>query len=125
MSGREILLRARSHFRAARVLESLRPVAVPEWDTTLYFWPEMSVEERRAVFGHLRLEGGEIVATPGALLEAAVSMVCLRARDQFGQRLFSDADVDALRDTSPDVLQRIANEMGWGSRPTLEDAEKN
>jgi hypothetical protein len=52
-------------------------------------------------------------------------MVCLRARDQFGQRLFTDADGDALRDTSPEVLQRIANEMGWGSRPTLEDAEKN
>lgn len=125
MSGKEILLRARSHFRLARVVETLRKVEVPEWETTLHYWPEMSVEEKRAVFDHMRVEGGKVVATPGTLLEAAVSMILLRARDPFGNRLFQDTDAAALADTSPEVLQRIANEMGWGSSESVEDAQGN
>lgn len=122
--GNELLLRARSHFRAARTVETLRKIAVPEWGAEIHYWPEMSVDEKRAVFRHLKATEGLDMALDG-MLGAAVTQVCRRARDQYGNRMFGDDQEDALSDTDPDVLLRISNEMGWGSRPSLEDAEKN
>lgn len=122
----EILLRARQHARATRTTETLRKIGVPEWDTDLYFWPDMSVEEKRGVFAHMRFDAdGSTVLAGDRMLDAAVAQVLLRARDEMGNRLFSDADEAALRDTAPDVLSRISNEMGFGRRTSPEDAEKN
>jgi hypothetical protein len=119
--GNDILVKARSHFRAARTVESLRKIEVPEWGSEVHYWSEMDVAERRAIWSAFR--PGELPTT-GELMDAAVLQVLLRSRDAFGERLFADADDEALRDTSPDVLMRIANEMGWRST-TLEAAEKN
>lgn len=124
-SGREILLKARTHFRATRTVETLRKITVPEWETDIHFWPEMSVEESRAVGQHVHLRGGEMVINVGDVTDAAVTQVIFRARDAFGTRLFSEEDDAALRDTHPSVLQRIASEMGWTSSTTAEGAEKN
>ena len=124
-AGNEILLRARSQFRATRTVESLQKIPVPEWGTEVYYWPEMSVDEKRAVYRHLRTGDNGLEISADAMLSAAVTQVCIRARDAFGERLFSDDQEEDLRDTSPDVLQRISNEMGWGARASLEDAEKN
>jgi hypothetical protein len=124
-SGNEVLLRARTHFRASRTVEALEKIAVPEWETEIFYWPEMSVDEKRAVFRHLRAGSGGLEVPLDGMLAAAVTQVCLRARDAYGNRLFGDDQEEDLRDTHPDILQRISNEMGWGSRPSLEDAEKN
>lgn len=121
----EILLAARQHFRRARTTDALQKIDVPEWGCEVYYWPEMDVEEKRAVFRHLRMVGGSVEIPLGDLVDAAITQVCLRARDAFGNRLFSDEDAKALADTDPEVLQRVANEMGYGSRVSLEDAEKN
>lgn len=123
--GSDVLLKARTHFRAARTVETLKKIAVPEWDSEIFFWPEMSVEESREVGKHIKLQGGQAVIDAGALTDAAVSQVQFRARDQFGERLFGDADEKPLRDTDPEVLKRIASEMGWASRTSAEDLEKN
>ncbi len=123
--GSDILLRARTHFRAARTVETLARVHVPEWDTTIHYWPEMSVEESREVGQHLKIEGGQVVISAGDMTAAAVTQILFRARDEHGARLFGDSDEAALADTDPKVLQRIAAEMGWVSRTTAEDAEKN
>jgi hypothetical protein len=123
--GTEILLKARTHFRALRTVETLRKFAVPEWDCEVYYWPEMSVEERIAVYRHMKIGPDGLQQTPGVMLESAIENVVNRARDAFGERLFTEADAEGLRDTDPDVLQRIANEIGWGARVSLEDAEKN
>jgi hypothetical protein len=68
---------------------------------------------------------GGIALAMDALIDAAVAQVCLRARNSQGIRLFSDGDESAIAQTHPDVLTEISNQMGWGSRPTMEDAEKN
>lgn len=119
--SKELLLRARSHFRAARTTETLRKVSVPEWDADLYFWPEMSLEERKAVYAHIR--AGE--RTLADLQACALTQVLMRARDAYGTRLFSDADAAALADTDPTVLLRISNEMGLGAGLSVETAEGN
>lgn len=123
--SRDILLRARQHFRNARTVETLRKISVPEWGAEVYFWPEMSLDERRSVYAPMRMSDGRLEMSPAALLDASVAQVCLRSRDAHGNRLFTDSDDAALRDTDPEVLQRIASEMGWGSRASVEDAEKN
>jgi hypothetical protein len=125
-TGNAILLRARQHAGASRVTETLKKIEVPEWGTEIYFWPEMSVEEKRGVFRHMKSNGqGGIALAMDALIDAAVAQVCLRARNSQGIRLFSDGDESAIAQTHPDVLTEISNQMGWGSRPTMEDAEKN
>ena len=121
----DILLRARSHFRATRTVESLQKLEVPEWDLTLHYWPALSVDEARETGRHIRIGGGTAQINAGDLTDAAVSHVLNRARDPHGVRLFSDEDEAGLRDTDPSVLQRIASTMGWGGRPSVEDAEKN
>lgn len=124
--GSDILLRARQHARASRTVESLKRIEVPEWDASIFFWPEMSVDEKRSVFRHMRSNGeGGIELGFDSMLAAAVDQVKYRARDELGNRLFSDGDDVALMDTAPDVLMRISAEMGWGNRPTQEEAEKN
>jgi hypothetical protein len=125
MSGNDVLLKARQHWRAHRTHESLRKVSVPDWGTEVFYYPEMSVAERLAVFAHMKAGKTGLEITPSALLAAAVTQVCLRARDAMGERLFTDDQEPDLYDTHPDVLQRIANEMGWGSSQTLEQAEGN
>lgn len=122
MSGKEILLRARQHFRASRTVETLHKIHVPEWEADIYYWPEMSVEERRGVYRNMPISGE---LTGAAMVSAAVDHVRLRSRNEHGDRLFSDEDESALIDTAPHVLARIAAVMGWGERTTLEGAEKN
>ena len=120
--SKELLLKARTHFRAARTVETLRKIAVPEWDTEIHYWPEMSLDERRAVYAHLRMGDERTIAD---FVEASLAQVLARSRDANGARLFGDDDEQALRDTDPKVLQRISTEMGFGSGLSVEDAEKN
>jgi hypothetical protein len=124
--SKEILLRARSHFRAFRTVETLQKIHVPEWDLDVYYWPKMSVEEAREVRRFMRMAPGGEGLSAGALIEASVAQVVYRARDQSGVRIFSDADAEPLStDTDSDVIRRIALEMGFSSGESLEDAEKN
>ena len=118
----DMLLKARSHFRAARTIESLRRIEVPEWEAEVYYWPEMSLEERKAVYAHIKSAGERSFADMTA---AAYTQVLMRARDAHGQRLFGDQDAAGLADVDPMVLERISAEMGFGSGMTAEDAEGN
>lgn len=121
--GDDILLAARQHFGALRTVETLRRIKVPEWnDAELCYWPEMDVTEKCAIFGAFR---GLRPDSAAQLLDAAVLHVLLRSRNAFGDRLFMDEHEAAIRATHPDVLLRIANEMGWGRQRSLEDHEKN
>lgn len=124
MSGKEALLRARSHFRASRTVETLRKLTVPEWDLDIHYWPTMSVEESREVGRHIRVGTGAVL-NAADITDAALTQVLQRARDAHGVRMFTDEDETALRDTDPAILRAISEVMGIGNAPALEDAEKN
>lgn len=120
--SRDLLLKARQHFRAARTVETLRKIEVPEWGETVHYWPEMSLDERRAVYAHIRAGDERTLADMTA---AALTQVLWRARDAHGMRLFKEEDAAALADTDPRVLERISAEMGFGVQATVEDVEGN
>lgn len=120
--GNAILLRARQQFRQLRTVESLKKIEVPEWDSTLHYWPVRDLEERLAVEQHIRIGGDRTFAD---LMRLHTAQVCHRARDELGFRLFTDEDAKALADTYPKVVERISSEMGLGDGLTLEEAEKN
>jgi hypothetical protein len=120
--GNEILLRARQQFRNTRQPEHLRKIHVEEWDADIYYWPTRDMAERLAVEEHILFGAGRTAAN---LLRLSIAQVAHRARDEFGNRLFSDEDAVALADTHPDVVQRISLEMGLGDDMSVEVAEKN
>ena len=37
---------AKSQFADRRTPETLIPIVVPEWNTTIYYWPDMTLAER-------------------------------------------------------------------------------
>jgi len=120
----DVLLKARQQFRATRTVETLRKIEVPEWDDgfVLHFWPVMSVEERMAVRSHVKLGESRTLAD---ITATAVTQIIKRARNAHGTLLFTDSDRQSLEDTDPVVLERISNEMGYGTDVTIEAAEKN
>jgi hypothetical protein len=120
--SRELLIKARQHFRSARTVETLQKITVPEWGFDLYYWPTMSVEERMAVRSHVKL--GE-TRTLADMTATAVTQILKRARDPHGTLMFTDGDRVSLEDTDPRVLERISDEMGYGTEVSLEAAEKN
>jgi hypothetical protein len=119
--GNAILLRARQKFGVTRVVETLRKIEVPEWDATIYYWPVRDMNERLATEQHIKFAD----RTMADMRRLNMASVLSRARDERGERLFSDADETALSDTDQDVVARIAGQMGLGEDLTIEEAEKN
>jgi hypothetical protein len=120
--GNDILLRARQQFRNVRVVETLRKIAVPEWETDIYYWPVRDLVERLATEQFIKFGQDKTMADLRRLHNANVLS---RARDERGERLFSDADEAALADTQQAVIERLSLDMGLGDGLTIEDAEKN
>jgi hypothetical protein len=54
-----------------------------------------------------------------------IANVVARARDEMGNRLFSDEDADALGKTPQTVVEQISVQMGLGDGLSVEVAEKN
>lgn len=80
----------------------LLPVEVPEWDTTVYL-RVLSGAERSSI--DARAKQLEKAGRPG---DIAAFMVALTACEANGQRIFSDADVEALNNKNGLVLDRLA-----------------
>jgi hypothetical protein len=120
--GNDILLRARQQFRDTRVVETLRKIAVPEWGTDVYYWGVRDLSERLATEQFIKFGQDRTMADLRRLHNANV---IARARDERGERLWSDADAEALADTQQAVIERVSLEMGLGDGLTIEAAEKN
>lgn len=118
--GNAFLLKARQQFRDRRIVETLRSIEVPEFGR-IFYWPVRSRDEMVATERFIRF--GE--RTKADLTEFHLAQVLHRSRDEFGNRMFADADETALADVDPGLLERISLQMGLGNEPTVEDAEKN
>jgi len=112
---------ARAQFQERRSLEALLEIPVPEWGISVYYWPDMTLAERREIFLFAKQDGDKTILD----LEAMAVTVQVRARDKNGSKLFGRVErKDLMNEYDPDVLVRIVTEMNTGG-VHVEDAEKN
>lgn len=110
-----LLQKAQEHYRAKLDAEP-RALEVPEWGTTVYIKPAISL---------LRL--GEVMelASSGRSAEAMVLTLIYRLVDEEGTPLFRKAErTELMRSVDPDVLARIVGVINEDT-PTEEDALGN
>lgn len=112
---------AKAQFAERRKPETLVAIPVQAWNTTVYYWPDMTLAERREIFMLAKQKGDETVLD----LEAMAMTLIVRARDREGKRLFAKAErMELMNDYDPEVITEIVSAMN-SSIPTVEDAEKN
>lgn len=93
----------------------LRSMHVPEWDCTIYF---KTVSPHEAGLAKSAVEDDDPISY------YHVQLVCLKALDESGARIFKNADALAMREWAClDVFVRIAGEMS--KSVSIEDAEGN
>jgi len=117
MKGGKFLDKARSAFKLRQVTK----LVIPEWDNLEIHIKQPSAGELQRV----------VDKAEGRLMEQAARLVALCARDDSGDRLFSDAEYRTFMDEldwAP--VQRIANAIMElikvdGSTAGVEDAAKN
>ena len=111
---------AKSQFADRRTPETLIPIVVPEWNTTIYYWPDMTLAERREIFLLAKQQGDATVLD----LEAMATTLIVRARDVEGRRVFSKAErIELLNNYDPEVIAKIVSAMN-DTPQSVEDAEK-
>lgn len=102
-------------FKSKRELEKLE---VPEWGGDLYYYPTVSVKEKKEILKFSQADGSWD-------LEGLVYGLIERARDQDGKRIFKKVDrLELLTSVDAHILERVFLEMRLDT-PSLEDAEKN
>lgn len=112
---------AKAQFAERRRPETLVAIPVPAWNTTVYYWPDMTLAERREIFMLAKQKGDETILD----LEAMAITMIVRARDRDGKRLFSKGErLELMNDYDPEVIASIVAAMNT-SAETVEDAEKN
>jgi len=112
---------AKESFKARRSPDTLVEISVPEWKTSIWYWPDMTLQERREIYLLARQEDGHTVLD----LEAMAVSLIVRARDNSGKKLFAMPEKrELITEYDADVISRVVGEMSAGGL-SVEDAEKN
>lgn len=107
-----ILDKAKAHF-SDRMSGGLRSVSIPEWDTTVFFKPSISLQQQ-APISKLLAEGKNE--------EALVKTVIIRALDEDGKRLFREADkLELMTKCDPAIIANLVMEMNAGDNVDAEE----
>lgn len=121
----EALLKAKTHFANFRSPEMLKEIKVPEWEISIFYWPHLSMGERRAINlaaqGGFRIDDDEQRAIIDRYRRDEMEIKA-RARDQHGRLLFNQSD--DFSSVDPGVVERIVGEM-TDEYTTPETVEKN
>ena len=113
-NGAPILANAKTHWRE-KLVAPMESVVVPEWDATIFFKPT-TLAQRNTIFRYVN-DGS---------LESLVQTLIIRALDEDGKRLFSNADKkDLMEKVDPDVIVYVITAMNDEPETTVEDARKN
>jgi LytS/YehU family sensor histidine kinase len=113
-NGAELLAKAKTHWRE-KLVAPMESVAVSEWDTVIFFKPT-TLAQRNTIFRYVN-DGS---------LESLVQTLIIRALDEDGRRLFSNADKkDLMEKVDPDIIVNVINAMNEERETTIEDARKN
>lgn len=103
MSGEEWKIQAKQGFADQRQIPQLKAIDVTEWDIKVYYWPAMTLAEKRLVsMGY----AGNDVST------AHVAQLIARGRDENGRNLFREQErEDLMTRYDPTVIERISMVM--------------
>lgn len=110
----------REHILGARDIER-ELVHVPEWGGSVYV-QAMTGRQRDMFEESLQVRRGKKIET--SIVQFRAKLVALCVVDENGQRIFSEADVQALGDKSAAALTRIAEVASRLSSITEADAEE-
>lgn len=114
----KVLDKATAHFRT-RISGEMRKIHVPEWECDLYFKEASSLKEESKI-----LE----LSQQGKSVEAIVESLIIKARNQDGTRMFSQAEKPVLmNEVDPSVIIRVVGEMNQVNNDvgSQEEIEKN
>ena len=93
-----VLDNAKEHFKES-LANGLEKIAVPEWNTTVYFKPSVNFATQQRVI-KLHQEG--------KLAEALVETLIARALDKDGKRMFGINDAtELMHQVDPDVIVKV------------------
>jgi hypothetical protein len=111
-----VLQKATEHFRS-RLDGSLRSIEVPEWNTTVYYYPTSTLKDESTI---LKLQ------QEGKTVDALVQSLIVKARTAEGHRMFTVADrITLLNEVDPQIVIRIASALNGVDTDSVEDIEKN
>jgi len=113
----KILEKATAHFRN-QISGEMKMIEVSEWETKIYFKSASSLKDEGRI-----LE----LSQQGKTIEALVESLIIRARNEDGSRMFTQADKPTfLNEVDPKVIIRIVGDMNTMSfNPAEEDLAKN
>ena len=94
---------AKAQFTERRKPDSLVPIEVPQWKTVIYYWPDMTLAERREIFLLAKQENGNTVLD----LEAMAVTLIVRARDKDGKLIFSTSENAELKNENGSVTPTV------------------
>ena len=110
-----VLDKAKNHYKAKLSAEP-RALLVPEWDSTVYIRPGISLQNL-----------GDIMelANSGKTAEAMAQTLIHRLVDEDGKAIFRKVErAELMRSVDPDVLARIVGEIN-ATDPDQDDASGN
>jgi hypothetical protein len=111
-----VLDKATQHFRS-KLDGTLEQIPVPEWETTVYFYPTTPLKEEASI---LKLQ------QEGKTVEALVQSIIVKSRNADGSKMFAPADrVTMMNEVDPKVLIRIAGQINGVDVDSIDDVEKN
>lgn len=113
----KILEKATAHFRN-QIAGEMKMIEVPEWETKIYFKSASSLKDEGRI-----LE----LSQQGKTIEALVESLIIRARNEDGSRMFTQADKPTfLNEIDPKVIIRLVGDMNTLSfNFAEEDVAKN
>jgi hypothetical protein len=98
-----VLTAAKAHFKELLAGGLRGPIAVPEWNTEIYYKPATTFQQESKIVE---------LTSQGKTVEALVEALIMRALDGDGKNIFQKADkVDLMRSVDPNIIMRVMAEM--------------
>ena len=103
MTNPTVLAAAKAHFKDILAQGLRGPIAVPEWNTNIWYKPATSFYQESRIVE---------LTSQGKTVEALVESLIMRCLDSDGNPIFSKADKpELMRSVDPGVIMKIMADM--------------
>jgi hypothetical protein len=110
--SKKLIDKATAHFDDILSQGLKGPIEVPEWDAEIFYKPSTTMFEESKIIE---------LAQNGSSTEALIQSLIMRARDEDGELLFSQADKHKiLRGVDPKIILRIVTRFNEDTEEAAE-----